>query len=207
MFCSGKFSLIIIYLVLGLLPISSDFSGSADTSSTWVNLASDWGLASRYLPIPLVKLLTHRCTIACDIKSIGSIVPVPLSTGSHRPEFLRQSVLGCTDFPHPEGRDYPATLFCIYYTIIRIFCNIEKQILILYNNRVKEKPQLELGLNHFLYKAICKVAIITNTAIAIFISHFAIANLPSRHITTNSVVSRKGFGKCFLAYKKYAWLL
>ncbi len=58
---------IIICLVLGLLPISSDFSSSADTSNACFNLASGRGLPSRYLPISLVKLLTHRCTIACEI--------------------------------------------------------------------------------------------------------------------------------------------
>ena len=48
------------------------FPKMANNLSLRLNLASDRGLPSRYLPIPLVKLLTHRCTIACGIKPIGS---------------------------------------------------------------------------------------------------------------------------------------
>jgi hypothetical protein len=41
----------------------------ADDLNFEFNLASDWGLPSRYFSISLVKLLTHRCTIACDVST------------------------------------------------------------------------------------------------------------------------------------------
>ena len=133
-----------------------------------LNLASDMGLPSRSLPTSLVMLLPHRCTIACDIKSIGSLaqpfqclsnhrfvrslhsrfvrngtilcyatclprssrgnpllhigfafISVALSAGSHRPEFLRMPVLGCTDFPHPQL--LADAIIRLLYSIVKLF--------------------------------------------------------------------------------------
>ncbi len=57
-----------------LLANSSDFfEVGGHLYNLRFNLAFGRGLPSRYLSISLVKLLTHRCTIACDIKSIGSL--------------------------------------------------------------------------------------------------------------------------------------
>ena len=58
--------------------------------------------------------------------SIGCIFLWSCSTDSRRPEFLRRSVLGCTDFPHLNWRDYPAALFYIifYYKKLLLFGNI-----------------------------------------------------------------------------------
>jgi len=176
---------IIICLVLQLPAISSDISEvGGHLYNLRVNLAFDRGLPSQCFSALLVKLLTHRCTIACDIKSIGSLsrnvrpcsphyrVPTPdehrlslfppgqseiasflslklqeqrrfrcvhllvllfskptrehrlarfisvaLSTSSRCPEFLRRSVLECTDFPHLIflKRDYPAALLSLIY--------------------------------------------------------------------------------------------
>lgn len=138
MFCFS----IIICLGMRLPANSSDFSEvGGHLYNLRFNLAFGRGLPSRYLPISLVKLLTHRCTIACDINihrqsvilcydsnywqlakawfcSLGRAgfafahtahlpkfdISVVLSTGSHRPEFLRRPVLECTDFPHIAAR-------------------------------------------------------------------------------------------------------
>ena len=65
---------IIICLVLQLPAISSDISEvGGHLYNLRVNLAFDRGLPSQCFSALLVKLLTHRCTIACDIKSIGSL--------------------------------------------------------------------------------------------------------------------------------------
>ena len=108
MFCSEYIVLlIIICLVLGLLPISSDFSGSADTSSACINLASGRGLPGRYFSASPVSSYLTFAPSPVNLRSIGSLLgyyyplSVVRSTGSHRPEFLRRPVLGCTDFPHP----------------------------------------------------------------------------------------------------------
>ena len=82
------------------------------------NLAFSRGVPSRYFSISLVKLLTHRCTIARTFKAVSSIIPVVLSTGSHRPEFLRLLVLECTDFPHLVNK---ARLFG-YFKIFNLHC-------------------------------------------------------------------------------------
>ena len=66
MFCSGSYSLIIIYLVLGLLLISSDFSKLGGHLKRLIYLASDRGLPSRYLPISLVSFYL-------------TVAPVPVS--------------------------------------------------------------------------------------------------------------------------------
>ena len=104
---------IIICLVLGLLLISSDFSSSADTSNACFNLASDRGLPGIYFSVyPVSSYLTFAPSPVKLIhrQSFGRIfspLSVVRSTGSHRPEFLRRPVLGCTDFPHSIERDYP----------------------------------------------------------------------------------------------------
>ena len=129
MFCSGYITLIIICLVLGLLLISSDFLGSADTSNARSILHPTGGCLNRYLSIPSVSSYLAIAPLpvsVVEIKfnlhySIGRIFLWSCSTRSRGPEFLRRSVLGCTDFPHPEGRDYPAALFYINYTMIFYF--------------------------------------------------------------------------------------
>ena len=125
---------IIICLVLGLLLISSDFSEvGGHLYNLPVNLASDWGLPDRYFSIPSVSsylaiapspVIKNPSAVYAYVRALlvslsradsGThtglrILSVALSTGSHRPEFLRQSVLGCTDFPHLIG------------AIIRLLC-------------------------------------------------------------------------------------
>ena len=96
---------------IGITPNLKRFFREGGQPVSRFNLAFDRGLPSRYFSISLVKLLTHRCTIACGFMPIGSIFPVVLSTGSRRPEFLRLTVLECTDFPHPKGRDCSIALF------------------------------------------------------------------------------------------------
>ena len=111
-----KISLIIICLVFGLLQSSSGFKGSADTSNAFLPCIRPgfsqpvfFNTAGEALNSPL----HHR---SCLIKAVSSIFSVPLSASLRCPEFLRRSVLGCTDFPHPEGRDYPAALFFFIIT-------------------------------------------------------------------------------------------
>ena len=93
----GKISLIIIYLVLGLLLISSDFSKLGGHLKRLIQSCIRPGVAQPTPSNVAGKLLPHRCTRS-SIR--GGIFSVVLSTSSRCPEFLRRSVLGCTDFPH-----------------------------------------------------------------------------------------------------------
>ena len=94
----GNFcSLIIIYLVLGLLLISSDFSKLGGHLKHLIQSCIRPGVAQPTPSSVAGKLLPHRCTRS---SKRGGIFSVVLSTSSRYPEFLRRSVLGCTDFPH-----------------------------------------------------------------------------------------------------------
>ncbi len=80
-------------------------------------------------------LLPHRCTIACD-KYIHrqSNISVALSTDSRRPEFLRESVLGCTDFPHSVERDYPAAFLVLNFHNYNKNGSIKEPFYMIYKN-------------------------------------------------------------------------
>ena len=115
MFCSELILLIIICLVLGLLPISSDFFRLGGHLKRLFQSCIRSGVAWPILLSTAGELLPHLCTIACEFtfhrQSFRGITPLSVvrSTGSHRPEFLRRPVLGCTDFPH-RIINYPARL-------------------------------------------------------------------------------------------------
>ena len=108
----SKLFLIIIYLVLRLLLVSSDFSKLGGHLKRLIQSCIRPGVAQPTPSSVAGKLLPHRCTRS---SKRGGIFSVVLSTSSRCPEFLRRSVLGCTDFPHFNflKRDYPATLFLI----------------------------------------------------------------------------------------------
>jgi len=96
----------------------SQTPASAHSRNFPFNLASNRGLPSRILSNPLVKLLTHRCTIACaanyKFTAIGSLISVALSTGSRPPGFPRRSVLRCPDFPHSTSQARLSDYFIDY---------------------------------------------------------------------------------------------
>lgn len=64
----------------------------------------------------------HPCSAHCRVPTpdehrLARFISVALSTSSRCPEFLRRSVLECTDFPHLIflKRDYPAALLSLIY--------------------------------------------------------------------------------------------
>ena len=93
------------------------FPKMATNLSLRLNLASDWGLPSRYLPVSLVKLLTHRCTIACDRNSthrqssfLWHYPPTHVAQSFSGSLFLdARTFLTQNNFK----RDYPATLILL----------------------------------------------------------------------------------------------
>ena len=132
---------IIICLVLRLLLVSSDFSKLGGHLKRLIQSCIRPGVA---WPIPsdtAGELLPHLCTITCEINPsvvfweqfviLNNTYPfsVVRSASSRCPEFLRRSVLGCTDFPH-KIVIYPVRLSgCFLSSIILKINNTNEFIL------------------------------------------------------------------------------
>ena len=123
MFCSGKrFTLIIIYLVSGLLPISSDFSKLGGHLKRLIQSCIRSGVAWHILLSISGELLPHLCTIACEINPSAVFWEKIPFLWSDPPAHAVRSFSGelssdARTFLTFIRRDYPAALFNFHCTI------------------------------------------------------------------------------------------